>query len=118
MLNVLIKQAEDQEAQSKSSSKKKGKPKKGQGQGEGEGEGQGAGQGRSQGQEGGSGGGGNQGVEDNSVARMVRKGPQSPWSKVRDKERDPVFGAIKEKFPARYQSLLEQYYESFSSDEE
>jgi hypothetical protein len=45
--------------------------------------------------------------------RASRPAPQSPWSKLRDRERDPVYSAIKERFPARYQQLLEQYYKSF-----
>ena len=52
------------------------------------------------------------------VKRLHRGGPQSPWSHLRDKDRDPVFNAIKEKFPARYQQLIEQYYKSFQDDGE
>jgi hypothetical protein len=51
------------------------------------------------------------------VKRLHRGGPQSPWSHLRDRDRDPVFNAIKEKYPARYQQLIEQYYKSFSEDE-
>ena len=50
--------------------------------------------------------------------RLTRGGPQSPWSRLRDKDRDPVYSAIKEKFPARYQQLIEQYYKSFQDDGE
>ena len=53
-----------------------------------------------------------------TVKRLQRGGPQSPWSQLRDKERDPVYSAIKEKFPARYQQLIEQYYKSFDDDSE
>lgn len=38
---------------------------------------------------------------------------KSDWSKLRDRERDPAFNVIKEKFPARYKELVEKYYRSF-----
>jgi hypothetical protein len=50
------------------------------------------------------------------VKRLHRGGPQSPWSNLRDKDRDPVYSAIKEKFPGRYQQLIEQYYKSFQDE--
>jgi tetratricopeptide (TPR) repeat protein len=112
MLAKLIKEAEDKEAQGKGSSKKPGEKKPGQGQGsEGEGEGQGAGQ-----SQGGNSGGGSKGTDTEAVKRLHRGGPQSPWSHLRDKERDPVYSAIKEKFPGRYQQLIEQYYKSFQDE--
>lgn len=58
-------------------------------------------------------GGNSQGVDSPAAAPQVRTGPQSPWSTLRDKQRDPVFNAIQDKFPARYQQLIEQYYKSF-----
>lgn len=116
MLEKLIKEAEDQESQGKGSGKGKGKGRqKSEGEGEGEGEGQGD---KGKGSKGGESGGGSQQIDENTVQKMLRKGPQSPWSKLRDKERDPVFSAIKEKFPGRYEKLIEQYYQSFQDEQE
>jgi TolA-binding protein len=61
-------------------------------------------------------GGRSRGIDTDTVKRLQRGGPQSPWSRLRDKDRDPVYSAIKEKFPARYQQLIEQYYKSFQDD--
>lgn len=110
ILAKLIKAAEDKESSSKGS----GKPKPGQKPGQGsEGESQAKGEG--QGQQGTS-GGGSKGTDSDTVKRLHRGGPTSPWSQLRDRERDPVFNAIKEKYPARYQQLIEQYYKSFSDE--
>ena len=110
ILAKLIKEAEDKESSSKGS----GKPKPGQKPGKGsEGESQAKGEG--QGQEGTS-GGGSKGTDSDTVKRLHRGGPTSPWSQLRDRERDPVFNAIKDKYPARYQQLIEQYYKSFSDE--
>ncbi len=114
MLAKLIKEAEEKEAQGKGSGKPMGEKQPGQGQGsEGEGQGQGAGQGQ-----GGNSGGGSKGTDGEAVKRLHRGGPQSPWSHLRDKERDPVYNAIREKFPGRYQQLIEQYYKSFQDESE
>ena len=50
---------------------------------------------------------------DGFAKRTFGSGDVSDWSKLRDRERDPAFNAIKEKFPARYKELVEQYYKSF-----
>lgn len=114
MLAKLIKEAEEKESQGKGSGKPMGEKQPGQGEGgEGEGEGQGAGQGQ-----GGQSGGGSKGTDTEAVKRLHRGGPQSPWSQLRDKERDPVYNAIREKFPGRYQQLIEQYYKSFQDESE
>lgn len=111
ILAKLIKEAEEKECNCKGG----GKPKPGSKPGKGsEGESQAKGEG--QGQQGTSGGGG-KGTDSDTVKRLHRGGPQSPWSHLRDRDRDPVFNAIKEKYPARYQQLIEQYYKSFSEDE-
>ena len=110
ILAKLIKEAEDKECNCKGG----GKPKPGQKPGKGsEGESQAKGEG--QGQQGTS-GGGSKGTDSDTVKRLHRGGPTSPWSQLRDRERDPVFNAIKEKYPARYQQLIEQYYKSFSDE--
>lgn len=112
VLAKLIKEAEDKECDCKGSGKGKGQ---GKGQGQGEGEGAAAG-GKGQGQ--GKNGGGNAQAVDDPLKRMHREGPQSPWSKVRDRERDPAYSAIKTKFPSRYEKLIEQYYKSFQEERE
>jgi hypothetical protein len=66
--------------------------------------------------QGGKKGGGSKGIDTDATARSDTALPHSPWSQLRDKDRDPVFSAIKEKFPARYQQLIEQYYRSFSDE--
>jgi hypothetical protein len=110
LLGKLIKEAEERESKSKGGGsgkgQKQGQPGESQGQAPGEGS------------QGGSTGGGSKGIDADALNRLHRGGPQSPWSKLRDKERDPVYSAIKEKFPARYQQLIEQYYKSFQDDDE
>jgi hypothetical protein len=113
ILAKLIKEAEERECNCKGQGQGQGQGKK-QGQGS-EGDSQGQGQGQSQG---GSSGGGSKGIDTDTVKRLHRGGPQSPWSQLRDRERDPVFNAIKEKFPARYEQLIEQYYKSFQDESE
>lgn len=107
MLDQLIKEAEDRECKSspsESECEKCGK-KDCQGECEGEGEGQGKGKGK----------GGNSQNEDGVARKTYDNGPQSPWSKLRDRDRDPVYSAIKERFPARFEHIIEQYYKSFQN---
>jgi tetratricopeptide (TPR) repeat protein len=113
ILAKLIKEAEERECNCKGGGSGSGQGKK-QGKG-GEGDSQAQGQGQGQG---GSSGGGSKGTDSDAVKRLHRGGPQSPWSHLRDKDRDPVYSAIKEKFPARYQQLIEQYYKSFNDESE
>lgn len=113
ILETLIKEAEDRESSGKGSGKGKSKGKSQGKSGEGEGEGQ-----KGEGKQGGQSGGGSKGIDSDAVEKLHRGGPQSPWSQLRDKDRDPVFNAIKEKFPGRYQQLIEQYYKSFEEDSE
>jgi tetratricopeptide (TPR) repeat protein len=104
MLNVMIKQAEDQECKSCSSCKNGDCDKEGEAQGSKPKEGKG--NGKSQ-----SGGGSNQ--PDGVVKKVFDNGPASAWSQLRDRDRDAALSSIKEKFPARYQKLVEQYFKSF-----
>jgi len=104
MLNKLIEEAEKQEQQ-------------GQGQGQGQSQGQNQGKGQSQGQGQGNGQGQGQGgsnANDQSPSKVVRRlqgGPKTPWDHLRNVEREArAFAALKEKFPARYQQLVEQYF--------
>lgn len=50
---------------------------------------------------------------DGRAKKRKYKGEGSDWSKLRERERDPAFNALKEKFPARYKDLVEKYYRSF-----
>lgn len=110
ILAKLIKEAEERECncrgQGNGKGQKQGKPGESQSQAKGEGK------------QGGNTGGGSKGIDSDALNRLHRGGPQSPWSKLRDKDRDPVYSAIKERFPARYQQLIEQYYKSFQDDGE
>ena len=111
ILAKLIKEAEERECNCRGGSGSGQSKKQGQA-GESQGEGQG------EGNQGGQSGGGSKGIDSDTVKRLTRGGPQSPWSRLRDKDRDPVYSTIKEKFPARYQQLIEQYYKSFQDDGE
>jgi tetratricopeptide (TPR) repeat protein len=111
ILAKLIKESEERECNcrgggSSGQGKKQGQAGEAQGQSQGEGS------------QSGQSGGGSKGIDSDTVKRLHRGGPQSPWSRLRDKDRDPVYSAIKEKFPARYQQLIEQYYKSFQDDGE
>lgn len=99
MLNTMIKKAEDQEKKGDCNCDKPGseqKPSEGQKEGKGK-----------------SNNGKGSQNPDGFAKRSFGSGAASDWSKLRDRERDPAFNAIKEKFPARYKELVEQYYKSF-----
>lgn len=113
ILAKLIKEAEERECACRGGGSGSGR-KKSQGKGS---DSESQAQGEGSGQQGNS-GGGSQGTDSESVKRLHRGGPQSPWSRLRDRERDPAFNAIQEKFPARYQQLIEQYYKSFDDETE
>jgi len=113
ILSKLIKEAEERECACRGGGSGSGQ-KKSQGKGS---ESESQAQGEGSGQQGNS-GGGSKGVDSESVKRLQRGGPQSPWSHLRDKERDPVFNAIKDRFPGRYEQLIEQYYKSFDDESE
>lgn len=108
MLAKLIEQAEEAECNCQGSKpgEQEGNKKKGGSGGGSPGEGTGK-----------NGKGGNDQTPGAEVRRTFRRGPQSPWHKVRDKDRDPAYNAIKTRFPARYEQLIKQYYESFQTDE-
>lgn len=46
------------------------------------------------------------------VEKSYDDSPASPWSRLRDRSRDPANNAIKEKLPARYRDIVERYYEA------
>jgi tetratricopeptide (TPR) repeat protein len=109
ILAKLIKEAEERECNCRGGGGKGQKPGSKPGESESK---------QGEGSQSGSSGGGSRGTDTDAVKRLTRGGPQSPWSRLRDKDRDPVYNAIKEKFPARYQQLIEQYYKSFQDDSE
>lgn len=111
ILEQLIKEAEEKECNCKGGGKGKGEKQGKAGEGDGSGDGQGS-------KQGGDKGGGSKGIDGSAVERLRRDAPQSPWSQLRDKDRDPVYNAIKQKFPGRYQQLIEQYYKSFQEEGE
>lgn len=109
LLAALIEAAQAREHASQSSSSGSGSSQQSQSTS------QSSSQSQSPGQPGASAGQGTSQPDQPASAPSVRNFPQSPWSKLRDKERDPVYSAIKERFPTRYQQLLEQYYQSFQN---
>ena len=44
--------------------------------------------------------------------------PASPWSRLRDRSRDPANNAVKEKLPARYRDIVERYTEAANGEGE
>lgn len=56
------------------------------------------------------------GTSNNPNGKVVKKAyndiPASPWSRLRDRSRDPANNAIKDKFPAKYRDIVERYYEA------
>ena len=63
-------------------------PKPGKGQKQGK-PGESESKSQSQGSQSGSSGGGSKGTDTDTLKRLTRGGPQSPWSRLRDKDRDP-----------------------------
>jgi tetratricopeptide (TPR) repeat protein len=51
-----------------------------------------------------------------AVQKTFDDSPASPWSRLRDRSRDPANNAIKEKLPARYRDIVEKYYEAANGD--
>jgi tetratricopeptide (TPR) repeat protein len=113
MLAKLIKDAEEKESsgqgQGSGEGKKEGREKSG---GENSGQGQGGGGGK-EGSTGGHGSGSSDSQDTDQAKRLRRTGPESGWSKLREREREQVFSALKQKYPTRYEKLVEQYYKSF-----
>ena len=56
------------------------------------------------------------GSSSNANGKVVDKSyddsPASPWSRLRDRSRDPANTAVKDKLPARYRAIVEKYYEA------
>ena len=55
----------------------------------------------------------------NGVAeRTYSDGPASPWSRLRDRARDPAYSAIKDQLPARYRDIVDRYTEKAQGQSE
>jgi hypothetical protein len=50
------------------------------------------------------------------VQKSYDDSPASPWSRLRDRSRDPANNALKEKLPARYRDIVEKYTEKANGD--
>lgn len=51
-----------------------------------------------------------------AIKKTYDDSPASPWSRLRDRSRDPANNAVKEKLPARYRDIVEKYYEAANGD--
>jgi len=102
MLTKMIKEEEKKEASS--SAKKGGTWEAGK---------QASGQKPSEKAESQSSGKGQKGGQSNNpngkVVKTYDDSPASPWSRLRDRLRDPANNAVKEKLPARYRDIVEKY---------
>jgi len=53
--------------------------------------------------------GGSSSNPNGKVVKTYDDSPASPWSRLRDRLRDPANNAVKEKLPARYRDIVEKY---------
>ncbi|MGI9516033.1 MAG: tetratricopeptide repeat protein [Pirellulaceae bacterium] len=107
MLAQLIEEEEKKECSSCNSKKNCEGQQESQGEGEGENEGEGK-----------SNSGGTSSNPNGVVRRTYENGPASPWSRLRERTRDAANNAIKQRLPARYRPVVEEYYETTSGNEE
>ena len=47
-----------------------------------------------------------------AIVKNYNDDPASPWSRLRDRSRDPANNAVKDKLPARYRAIVEKYIEN------
>ena len=106
MLSKLIKAEEKKEASSSSSSSKKNQ-KKNQGKKDQQAQKPKSPK-PSKSQQGGS----SSNPNGEAVVKTYDDSPASPWSRLRDRSRDPANSAVKEKLPARYRDIVERYMEA------
>ena len=106
MLSKLIKEEEKKEASSSSSSSKKDQ-KKNQSQKD-----QQAKKPKSPKPSKSQQGGSSSNPNGDAVVKTYDDSPASPWSRLRDRSRDPANSAVKEKLPARYRDIVERYMEA------
>lgn len=108
MLAKLIKEQEKKECSSCNSKKNCEGQQESQAKGKGKGEGEGQGK---------SNAGGTSNNPNGVVRRTYDDGPASPWSQLRDRTRDAANNAVKEKLPARYKPVVEEYYGKTSGND-
>ncbi len=113
MLNKLIKEEEKKEASSSASSSKKPKPSQGQKDQQAK-KPKSPKPSQSQSQQGGS----SSNPNGQAVVKTYDDSPASPWSRLRDRSRDPANNAVKEKLPARYRDIVERYMEAANGEDE
>jgi TolA-binding protein len=105
LLSQLIKQEEKKEASSSSKSNTRKQQKNQQNQ-----------QAKNKPKQGSSSNSSKAGSSSNPNGTVVDKSyndaPASPWSRLRDRSRDPANNAVKDKLPARYRDIVEKYYEA------
>jgi len=106
MLNKLIKEEEKKEASSSSSSSKKPKPKDQNQQNQQAKKPKSPKPSKSQQ------GSNSSNPNGEAVIKTYDDSPASPWSRLRDRSRDPANNAVKEKLPARYRDIVERYMEA------
>ena len=114
MLNKLIKEAEKKEASSSPSNTKKPqdqKPKPGQQAGKKPQAPKPSPSKSNQNKNGGQPNG-------TAVLKNYDDSPASPWSRLRDRSRDPANNAVKEKLPARYRDIVERYMEAANGEKD
>lgn len=61
--------------------------------------------------------GGQSNVSNGQYVERTFEGETSPWSRLRDRSRDPANAAIREKLPARYREIVERYTDAVSGNE-
>ena len=117
MLNELIKKAEKEEASSSSSSSKNKDQKKNQNDKKPKKDQKG---GKPSAPKPSAGKNNKGGAQPNGTAEIKNydESPASPWSRLRDRSRDPANNAVKEKLPARYRDIVERYMEAANGETE
>ncbi len=51
-----------------------------------------------------------------AIVKTYDDSPASPWSRLRNRSRDPANNAVKEKLPARYRDIVERYMEAANGE--
>lgn len=105
ILNKLIKEAEQQEQNQKNKNKNKNKNSGG-----GNGDSPDTPMDQSEAPEGES--------KIGQLKKISRGNREEEWGKDREKEREKIMNALKEKFPERYRELIEQYYKGLNKNDE
>ena len=61
-------------------------------------------------------GGSSSNANGKAVVKEFENLPTSPWSRLRERSRDPANNAIKEKLPARYREVVERYMKALNDE--